>query len=609
MTTTIRSTALDFVNIKNNLKTFLEQKPEFADYNFEASGLSNLLDVLAYNTHVNALTANFALNESFLGTAQLRSSLVSLSEGIGYIPDSKTASEAVVRLSLNLSGVGDRQSTLTVPAGLRFESTVNDVNYIFQTQETIIASDDGAGFYRFTTLDGSTNISIFEGTPRTRTFIAGENDENTVYIVPDENMDIDTAIVRVFESPSATSFTTYTNILSATTINEQSTLFILKETPNGFYELSFGNGTTLGQTPEAGYKITVTYLNTNGASADNALIFEPLDQIAVSETVSRTPVVSTISRSAGGGEKESIESIRKNAPFQYAAQNRMVTYADYSSLVLRNFSTLIEDIKAWGGEDNLEPEFGTVFMSIKFNDTVSANRQQITKDAVRDLAEQLAVASFDLKFTDPIITFLEVDTFFQFNPRLTTLSINTIEEQVRTTIENYFTQTVGAFEQSFRRSNMLTLVDDVSPAVLSSRANIRMQQRLVPLINIETNYSFSFPVSIADPDDQQFRVTSSSFIFRDQTCQIRNELNSRKLQVVNVTTDRAVVDNVGIYNPILGRVDLVGLEVDQLLGGQGYITISVVPANESAISPQREYILEQDVPRSAARGVIVTASN
>ncbi len=609
MATTIKSTALDFVNIKNNLKSFLEQKPEFADYNFETSGLSNLLDVLAYNTHINALTANFALNESFLGTAQLRSSLVSLSEGIGYIPDSKTASEAIVRLSLNLSGVGDRQPTLTIPAGLRFEATVDDVNYIFQTQETIIASDDGSGFYRFTTLDGNADISIFEGSPKTRTFIAGDNDENAVYIIPDENMDIDTAVVRVFESPTATRFTTYTNILEATTINEQSTLYILKETPNGFYELSFGNGTTLGQTPEAGYRITVDYLSTNGDVADNALVFEPLDPITVSQTTDRTPTVSTVSRSAGGGEKETLESIRKNAPFQYAAQNRMVTYADYSSLVLRNFSTLIQDIKAWGGEDNLEPEFGTVFMSIKFNDDVSENRQQITKDSVRDLAEQLSVASFDLKFTDPVTTFLEVQTFFQFNPRLTTLSLNTIEEQVRSTIEQYFQDTVGGFEESFRRSNMLTLVDDVSPAVLSSRAEVKMQQRLVPFINIETDYSFDYPVSIAAPDDETFRVTSSSFTFRDQTCQVRNQLGSTKLQVINISSGRAVVDNVGTYSPTAGRVDLVGLEVDALLGGQGYITISVVPANQSAISPEREYILQQDIPRSTARGILVEASN
>ena len=171
MATTIKSTALSFDAIKNNLKTFLADKPEFNDYNFEASGLSNILDVLAYNTHYNALTANFALNESFLGTAQLRSSLVSLAEGIGYIPDSKTASKAVLNLSLNLSGVTGRPSTLQIPAGLKFNSVVDDVTYVFQTISDITATDDGNGIYEFKNAVGSKNIEVFEGTTRTKTFL------------------------------------------------------------------------------------------------------------------------------------------------------------------------------------------------------------------------------------------------------------------------------------------------------------------------------------------------------------------------------------------------------------------------------------------------------
>ena len=77
MATSIKSTALDFNNIKANLKTYLKQQDEFSDYDFEASGLSNILDVLAYNTHINGLIANMSLNESFLGTAQLRPSVAS----------------------------------------------------------------------------------------------------------------------------------------------------------------------------------------------------------------------------------------------------------------------------------------------------------------------------------------------------------------------------------------------------------------------------------------------------------------------------------------------------------------------------------------------------
>ena len=132
MATTIRSTALDFDNIKNNLKTFLAAKEEFRDYNFEAAGLSNILDVLAYNTHINALIANFALNESYLGTAQLRSSVISLAEGIGYIPDTDTASQAVVNINFTTSEP-NRTTIIPLPAKTKFSTTVDYVSYTFQT--------------------------------------------------------------------------------------------------------------------------------------------------------------------------------------------------------------------------------------------------------------------------------------------------------------------------------------------------------------------------------------------------------------------------------------------------------------------------------------------
>ena len=609
MATTIKSSNLDFASIKNNLKSFLLEKEEFKDYNFEASGLSNLLDVLAYNTHLNGLTANFALNESFLSTAQLRSSLVQLATAIGYIPDSKTSSEAKIKMAMNLSNVQDRESTITIATGYKFTSKVDVRKYTFQTNETLIASDDGTGYYKFTTLDGDDKISVFEGDAKTKTFIAGDNEENAVYIIPDKNIDIDTAVVKVYENATTSKFITYKNILTATTISEQSTLYILKEMPNGYYELTFGNGTTLGQTPPAGGKIVVDYLSCNGANADGALVFEPSATIKITDSVSRTPVISTYSKSVGGGEKETLESIRKNAPFQYASQNRMVTFADYNSLILRNFSTLIKDISSWGGEENLKPEFGVVFTSIEFEDDVTAERQAITKTAIEDLAAQLAVATFDVKFTDPVKTWVETEVFFRFNPALTTLSLNTIQENVRSVVQNYFVENTGRFGQAFRRSNMLSLVDDVSPAILSSRTEVKMQQRFAPSLLVEQDHDFKFPVPIATPDDVFYRITSSTFIHKGQNCQVRNQLNTNKLQVINLSTNRAIVDNVGSYNAATGEVTITGLQVDQTIGGVNYIKLAVVPANQSVIRPEREYILNQDVARSIARAVLTDADN
>jgi hypothetical protein len=594
MATTIQSTSLDFDAIKNNLKTYLAQQEEFADYNFEASGLSNILDVLAYNTHYNGLTANFALNESFLGTAQLRSSLVSLSEGIGYIPDSMTSSQAIINLTLNLSGVSGAPTTIQLPAGYKFNATVDEQEFVFQTQEDLTADDNGDGLYIFKDASSNKNIKIYEGIERVKTFIVSRAEDNEVYIVPDNTMDTGTAIVRVYENPTSSVFLPYTNIINANNINENSTLYFLKETPNGLFELSFGNGTTLGKAPKTGSKVTVTYLAVSGRASNSAKVFEPQAEINVGGQ-NYDVSVSTVGNAIAGSPKESMESIRQFAPFQYATQNRMVTAVDYSALVLRNFSTLIKDMKSFGGEEALEPEFGTVFLSILFNAEVTPGGvvEQNTKDAIQDLVKQLAVASFIVKFTDPVKTFIETRTFFQFNPSLTTLSRNTILNKVKTAITQYFTDNTGKFGQSYRRSNLLTIVDNVSPAILSSRSQTFVQRRFTPQPTVLQDHTLRFAVPLKSPDDVDYIITSSQFLFKNKTCVLRNKLNTNKLEIYNGEDNEVIVDNVGSYSGDV--VSIVGLQVDNFVGANNFIKVSAVPANESSLTPFREDIVEQDI--------------
>ena len=606
MATTIKSTALDFDNIKEALKDYFKSTDEFADYDFAASGLNNLMDVLAYNTHLNGLIANFTLNESFLGTAQLRSSLVSLATGIGYIPDTKTASRAIIRVRANLSAVTSRPSVISLPKYTRFTATLDDVSYTFQTIENYDAEDNGSGIYYFKTDTGSEEIPIYEGSVRTKTFLVGEYSENDVYIIPDVNLDADTVEVNVYESPSASEFTAYQNIIDTVSVNENSTLYILKESPNGFYQLSFGANDILGRAPRAGNAIQVKYLSTKGAVADGITSFTPQDTIVVDGS-NRSLLISTISPSAGGDEKETIESIRRNAPFQYATQNRMVTPEDYTSIILRNFSTLIKDIKSWGGEDNPKPKFGTVFSSILFKDDVSTAQIQSVKNQIADLVDQLAIVSFNVEFADPVETFVETSVFFQVNPRLTPLSLNTIKTEVRSVVSNYFDNTIGNFDQSFRRSNLLTLIDDVSPAVLSSRADVKIQQRITPVLNSRNTFTLTFPADLRAPDDELPVITSSTFVVNNTPSIIRNKLSSTILQVVAVGTNEIVVDNIGSYDPIAKSVQIVSLKPSGISGAANYIKISAVPANQSFVTPTLNDILKYDAEASSVQPVITTA--
>jgi hypothetical protein len=608
MATTIRSTALDFANIKANLIEELKAKQEFEDYDFEASGLSNILDVLAYNTHVNGLVANFTLNESFLGTAQLRSSVVSLATSLGYIPDTKTSARGLVRATVNLSGVDTPPSVIQMPAYTRFTSVVDDITYTFQTLETYSAENDGAGIYTFVDADGNTSIPVFEGMRKTKNFLVGKFSANDVYIIPDLNMDGDTVSVNVYDTPGGSSFTPFTNIVDATSVNENSTLYILKEAPNEFFQLAFGANDILGRAPKSGNAIVVDYLSASGAIANAAQNFQAIDAISLGESTFQISST-TVSRAAGGDEKESIESIRRNAPFQYATQNRMVTPEDYTSIILRNFSTLIKDIKSWGGQDNPQPKFGTVFSSILFEDDVTASQQTATKTAISELVEQLAVISFNVEFADPVDTFIENEVFFQINPKLTPITVNAVKQNVKSVIANYFDETIGGFNKSFRRSALLSLVDDVSPAILSSRANIKIQQRIVPTVNAKNTFDLKFPVTLRSPDDEDPIITSSSFQVSGQTVRIENKLKSNTLQIKAIGSGDVIVDNIGSYNPLQSTLQIVSFKPNALLGGVNYIKISAIPANQSAITPLLNEILKFDEDVSRIVPVTISANN
>lgn len=184
---TIQSSDLDFNTLKNNLKTYLQRSSEFQDYDFEASGLSNILDVLAYNTHINGLIANLGINESFLSSSQLRSSAVSHAETLGYRPRSKTASKATVTVSASTGSGADASATL--PQYSTFTASIDGQSYTFQTLEQYTALNDGSGNFSFKTTAGSANLEITEGTVKTKTFIVGDAEDEQVYIIPDSNLD------------------------------------------------------------------------------------------------------------------------------------------------------------------------------------------------------------------------------------------------------------------------------------------------------------------------------------------------------------------------------------------------------------------------------------
>ena len=600
MATTIRSTQLDFDTIKGRLKDFLKQQTEFADYDFEASGLSNILDVLAYNTHFTGLNANFALNESFINTAQLRSSVASLAEGLGYVPKSYSSSKADLNLSVQISATS-RPTSLTLPRNTQFTSSVNGVTYTFQTRENFIGTDDGTGLYQFLNSTDGVAIPVFEGTEKTKTFFVGDKADNQIYVIPDITMDTTTIRVRVFPTASSSIFDTYTNIKEAIRITDTSTFYQIKEVPNGFYEIIFGDGTTTGKAPVAGNKIIIDYLSTQGTVANDASSFSPTADISV-DGVDYTLITTTETQSAGGAYKESIESIRQNAPIAFTSQRRLVTAEDYKAQIQTNFGAFLDDVTAFSGADNVPEKFGVTFIGLKFKSGVSATRQQSVKDEIKtNLTDNMAIMSITTEYIDPITTFLEISTTFNLDPDLTGSTSQAIQTTVQNTVNNFFTTNLKKFNKVFRRSNLLTLIDAIDPAILNSKMEVKLKQSFIPTTNIALSYSVAFPVALAEPDDIVPTLTTSQFTFNSQTCFIKNQLGTTKLQIVSI--DGTIeVDNIGSYNNLSGVVSLTGFKPTAFEGDA--IDISITPANQSTIRPLRNYILDIDTTTSTSRAVL-----
>lgn len=601
MATNITSTQLDFENIKNNLKTYLSQQSEFEDYNFEASGLSNILDVLAHNTHYNGLIANFALNESFLNTAQLRSSVVSHAEALGYIPRSITSSIAYLNINVTITD-SSRPSTITLPKYSIFTATVDDVSYDFYTLEAYTGTDDGAGVYTFST-GTSVNIPVVQGSLKTKTFYVGDTTDRQIYVIPDITLDTSTVTVNVYNSPTSSVFNAFTPLFEAISVDNTSRHYQLKEVPNGYYELTFSDGLSTGLAPETGNKIVVQYLSSKGAASNGASGFASTETITVN-SVDYNLSITTNTASTGGESRESIESIRYNAPVAFASQNRLVTAEDYKTLILAKYASSITDCIAWGGQDNDPVEYGKVFISVKFADNVSDATKTSVKDSIKtNLIDPLSILTISQEFVDPEETFLECSTFFQFNPNKTNVTLRTTESNVNTIVNDYFTDNLKLFGASFRRSNVLKIIDDSSEAILNSRMEIKAQQRFTPTLSTSASYTLNFPIAIAGPDDVNHTVTSNQFVFNDVVCTIKNKLESNILQVVDADSN-IQVNNVGTYTAATGKISIVGFAPTAISGGLTTIRISVTPANQSTIRPLRNYTLNIESDKSFVSGTV-----
>ena len=443
----IEITDLDFDAVKSNFKTFLSQQNGFTDYNFEGSGMSVLMDLLAYNTHYQAFHANMLANEMFLDTTLLRASAVSHAKALGYLPTSMKASNALV--TVTVKGVPITQTSLTMTAGSVFTTSVNDTSYQFVTIADHTATSD-TGTFQFD------DIPIFEGTRVNYTYTVDSTNLEQQFLIPSSSVDTGTLVVRVQTSASDTTTETYKLNTDFTTLDTNSKVYFLQEVEEGRFEVYFGDG-VFGYKPIDGNIIILDYVVTNGALADGASAFTAASTVGGYSNVTALATASA----SGGGFAETVDSIKFNAPLKYASQGRAVTPDDYKS-ILPSVYTNIKSVSVWGGEDNDPAIYGRVYISIR--PKTGTTLTSTTKNQIITSLKKYNVASITPVIVDPEILQLVLTTTVKYNSTLTTKTASDIKALAETTISTFNTNNLEKFDSVFRHSNLLLDLDasDVS---------------------------------------------------------------------------------------------------------------------------------------------------
>jgi len=277
----LRVTELDFDNIKDNLKTFLKAQTEFKDYDFEGSGMSVLLDTLAYNTHYLGFNANMLANEMFLDSAALRSSVVSHAKTLGYEVSSPRAPIATVNISLSTTA-----STKTMPAGTAFTTTVDGTSYQFVTVSDITSNSTGSSI-------PFDSVNIYEGSYVTTKYTVDTSDVDQRFLLSDARSDTTTLKVKVQNSASDSTTTTYTKATDITQLSASSTVYFLQETDSGLFEIYFGDG-TVSTALSDGNIVILQYVVTNKTASNGATVFGSPSSIDGVTGVTTTTVTSAV---------------------------------------------------------------------------------------------------------------------------------------------------------------------------------------------------------------------------------------------------------------------------------------------------------------------------
>ena len=581
-------TELDFESIKTNLKTHLKNQTEFADYDFEASGIGTLVDLLAYNTHYNAVLAHMVSNEAFIDSAVKRNSVVSIAKTMGYVPRSARSAKATVDVTVQPAS-SYTSTNLTLAKNKQFTANIGGRNFTFlpekdySVDKTIV---NGVSAFRFT------NVVLIEGSRNQTSEVINSVNRSGPIILPNDNVDTTTLSVKVQNSSTNYNATTYSLSEKITGVKSTSTIYYLEERSDGFYQVVFGDG-VLGKQLDVGNIVMCEYVISNGIRGNGARTFSfPSNITGSGEKITGN----VVSASAGGYELETTDSVRFNAPRFNSAKGRVVTTSDYESAIKQS-NPNIKSVTVWGGEDNIPPVYGKVYISLQPQSGFVITETE-KDDLVKNTINPKLPVSLVTEFVDAETLYIGFNIAVTYDPKLTTMTSDAIKTDVLSKITTHFDTNVNELKKNFFFSKLSRELDLTNQSIIANNIEMRLMKKITPSLKTDTRYQLKynnkllassirtnyFTVNINGALDEVYITDKPDETFTASQQYNGQRFNLAKGELILKTkkTNSVIGGVVGTVDYDTGSLDITSLNIDSVSGaGNDVVRVYITP-HESA---------------------------
>ena len=597
----VRVTELDFEQVKENFKNFLQSQSQFTDYDFEGSNLNVLMDLLAYNTHYNAVLANMASNELFIDTALKRSSVASLAKMLSYTP--RSARSARARLSISILNVPNAPNFATLERFTKFSVAIGAEVYNYYTIDSYVTEPVG-GIYTWN------NVDVYEGRQLDYywTVPAGVSPA-TKFSIPNANVDIETLQISVQYGGTGSFVEVYNRVTDVTKLRSDSKVYFIEENSEGFYQIYFGDG-VLGENLSAGDVIRARYIITNGTDGNisNNVALNWVSNSILGETAV-DKFITTITAPTGGQDAETTDQLRFNALNSYVAGNRTITTTDFADAITRAIPGA-QSVNVWGGESNVPPRYGTIFMSIKpFDGYILTDLEKIR--LVNEVLAPRSLPTLEYAFVDPEYVYVGVDVYLKYRTAATTRTAQQISALALEKVREYFDTNLEKFNAGFYTSQLQEIIQNMDPAIISNILVIRQQKRLAPNVGISYSANVQFPGKIHPAE-----LVSTFFVYYDGSNFVNaylgdapdesppNYEGTGALNIYDAATN-TVLDTIGTVNYATGRVTITNLVIAGYVGDTTIrLTTNLQQASRDLLPQNNEIIVLDDTQGNPANAAI-----